>query len=318
MENQISDLLQFITERFPSTRFEVIHNSLSPTLKHFLIKDSIGEKGFGTDHNYQLAIEKAYSEFVERKTFQELNRMFGQFKTSNGFAAHIDFKSAKNASIYELMERDALLLTWHSQTAPYWLTENESKALMLPENLEINSKHKELGFNLSLGILSKHGEILTCIVKVQGKFKGKDFFYIDTKTGTNLVTISNALIEGISFYSHYISLGHLNKNRNKVHNPKQPMDHFYYYLNHSIDVNWFHKGSPHVMIIPASKINTYILRPEEILGGENLKRIVSFSESELMQSYYCGEFDLENINSNRFHQFFGTKIKYNKQLHPLS
>lgn len=318
MENQINDLLQFISERFPSTRFEVIHNSLSPTLKHFIIKDSIGEKGFGTDHNYDLAIEKAYSEFVERKTFQELHRMFGQFKTSNGFAAHIDSKRAKQSSIHELIERDALLLTWHSQTAPYWLTENEAKALMLPDNLEINSKHKELGLKLNLGIVAKHGEILTCIVKVQGKYKGKDFFYIDTKTGTNLITVSNDLIESISFYSHYIGLGHLSKSRYKVHKPKQPMDHFYYYLSHSIDVNWFHKGSSQVMAIPASKISTYILKPEEILGVENLKRVVSFSESDLMQSYYCGEFDLDNINSNRFHQFFGTKIKYNKQLHPLS
>lgn len=318
MENQINDLLQFISERFSSTRFEVINNSLSPTLKHFIIKDKNGEKGFGTDHNYQLAIEKAYSEFVERKTFQELHRMFGQFKTSNGFAAHMDSKSAKDASIHELMERDALLLTWHSQTAPYWLTENELQALVLPENLEISSKHKELGLNLRLGILAKHGRLLTCIVKVQGRFKGRDFFYIDTKTGTNLVTISNALIESISFYSHYISLGHLSKNRNKMHPPKQPIDHFYYYLNHSIDVNWFHKGSSHVMVIPSSTINTYILRPEEILGGKNLKRVVSFSESELMQSYYCGKFSSKKINSNRFHQFFGTKIKYNKQLHPLS
>lgn len=291
---------------------------MSPTLKHFIIKDNIGEKGFGTDHNYHLAIEKAYSEFVERKTFQELHRMFGQFKTSNGFAAHTDSKRAKQSSIYELIERDALLLTWHSKTAPYWLTENEAKALMFPENLEINTAHTKLGFKLNLGIVAKHGKILTCIVKVQGKFKGKDFFYIDTKTGTNLITVSNALIESISFYSHYIGIGHLSKSTNKVHTPKQPMDHFYYYLNHTIDVDWFHKGSSQVMIIPASKISTYILTPEEILGAKNLKRVVSFSESELMQSYYCGEFNFKNINSNRFHQFFGSKIKYNKQLHPLS
>lgn len=318
MENQINDLLQFISERFSSTRFEVIHNSLSPTLKHFVVKDKNGEKGFGTDHNYQLAIEKSYSEFVERKTFQELHRMFGQFKTSNGFAAHIDSKRAKESSINELIERDALLLTWHSQTAPYWLTQEEAKALMLPENLEINSKHKELGLKLSLGIIAKHKKNLTCIAKVEGKFKGKDFFYIDTKTGTNLITVLNALIESISFYSHYIGLGHLGKSTYKVHQPNQPIDHFYYYLNHSIDVKWFHKGSSDVMELPARKISTYILRPEEFLGGENLKRVVSFSESELMQSYYCGKFDLDNINSNRFEQFFGTKIKYNKQLHPLS
>ena len=318
MENQVTNLLQFISKRFPNIRFEVIQNSLSPTLKHFIIKDKNGEKGFGTDHNYHMAIEKAYSEFVERKTFQELNRMFGQFKTSNGFAAHIDSTKAKQSSMHELIERDALLLTWHSQIAPYWLTEEEAKVLMLPENLEINSKHKELGLKLNLGIVAKHKKILTCIAKVEGKFKGKDFFYIDTKTGANLSSVMNALIESISFYSHYIGLGHLNQNIYKTHKPNQPMDHFYYYLNHSIDVEWFHKGSSEVMEIPSRKIRNYIFKPEEIIGSENLKRIVSFSESDLMQSYYCGEFDLKNINMNRFHQFFGAKIKFNKQLHPLS
>ena len=80
--------------------------------------------------------------------------MFGQFKTSNGFAAHIDSKSAKQSSINELIERDALLLTWHSLTAPYWLTEDEAKTMIFPENLEINSKHKKLGLKLKLGIIA--------------------------------------------------------------------------------------------------------------------------------------------------------------------
>ncbi len=145
MENQINDLLQFIQEKFVDTRFEVVHNSLSPTLKHFIIKDDLGEKGFGTDHSYLIAIEKAYSEYIERKTFHELHRIFGQFKTSNGFAAHLDPKRARQASVHELIERDAFLLTWHSGIAPYWLTEDELKALLLPENLKINLKHKKLG-----------------------------------------------------------------------------------------------------------------------------------------------------------------------------
>lgn len=318
MENQINDLLQFISMRFPGTRFEVIHNSFSPTLKHFIIKDKNDEKGFGTDHNYIEAIEKAYSEFVERKTFHELHRIFGQFKTSNGFAAHIDSKSAKPSSVNELIERDSLLLTWHSKTAPYWLTEVEAKALMLPENLEIYSKHKKLGLRLSLGIVAKQKKSFTCIAKVEGRFKGKNFFYVDTKAGSNLVVLLNALIESVTFYSHFMSQGLPVNNRSKAYKPNQPIDHFYYYLNHSVDVEWFHKGSTEVLELPAKDISTYIIKPEEILGCEKSKRIVSFSESNLMQSYYCGEFHLKNINLKRFHEVFGNKIKLNTQLHPLS
>lgn len=312
MENQIKDLLQFVSERFPSARFEIVHNSLSTTLKHFIIRDDSGDKGFGTDHNYDLAVEKAYSEFVERKTFQELHRTFGLFHTSNGFAAHIDFKNSKQSSVYELIERDALLLTWHSKTAPYWLTESEARALILSENLEINYNHKKYGLKLNLGIVAKHRNVFTCVAKVEGK----NCFYIDTKTGKNIKTILNALIESISFYSHYINLGH--NNNGQSNNPTQPIDHFYYYLNHSSNTKWFHKGSSNVIEISPCRINTYSINPEDILGIENLNRVVSFSESNLMQSYYCGSFDWENINLKRFHQIFGKNVKYNKQIHPLS
>lgn len=318
MENQIDHLLQFITDRYSSSQFEIIHNSLSPTLKHFIVRDNSGEKGFGTDHNYGNAIEKAYSEFIERKTFQELHKTYGGFNTSNGFAAHVDTKNARESSVRELIERDAFLLTWHTQTAPYWMTDAEVKAVLFDENASINSKHKELGLKLSLGIVATHNNLLTCIAKVKGNLKGKDFFYIDTKTGADLVRILNSLVESISYYTHFITFKKFTKKYHKFNKAKQPIDHFFYYLNYIEDVTWFHKSSSHVIEIPKIGINTYTFNPDDILEVKNLKRIVSYSESNSMQTYYCGKFNLDKINIDRFQQVFGAKTTYNKQLHPLS
>ena len=49
MEDKISILLRFIHSQFPQARFEIIHNSFSPTLTHFIIREGANEKGFGTD-----------------------------------------------------------------------------------------------------------------------------------------------------------------------------------------------------------------------------------------------------------------------------
>lgn len=318
MENKIDHLLQFITERFSDIHFEIIHNSLSPTLKHFIVRDSNGEKGFGTDHNYCIAIEKAYSEFIERKTFQELHRIYGGFKSSNGFAAHINPKNARESSINELIERDAFLLTWHSKIAPYWMTEAEVKLVLFAENLYIIQKHKNLGLKLSLGIIATHGNLRTCITKVEGILNGKKIFYIDTKTGSDFNKILNALVESISYYTHFITLKPFSKKTLNLKKVNQPIDHFFYYLGFTEDITWFHKSSSKVIEIPKSEVNTYVFTPDNILDIKKLKRTVSFSESNSMQNYYCGPFKINKVNTSRFQQIFGANINYNKQLHPLS
>ncbi len=319
MENKVNHLLKFISDIFQDSTFEVIHNSLSPTLKHFIVRDSTGEKGFGSDHDYLIAIEKAYSEFIERKTFHELNRMFNQFKTSNGFAAHLNVSNATIASRNELIERDALLLTWHSKTAPYWIECSEIKNLLTNENLELFLNHNKITLKVKFGIIATCNETITCIVSIQGQYKGKRFFYIDTKAGSNLSILINSLLESISFYSHHIDMGLLKKNSYSVRTPVNPMDHFYYYLNSNVDIGWFDKGSSNVYNIPSSQIRNYSLNPQAILGvKQSLNRKVVYSESESMQSYYCGKFNSKDINTTRFRNIFGKNLIFNKQLHPLS
>lgn len=318
MENKIDVLLEAIKFNFADAQFEITHNSLSKSLKHFVIRSANGNKGFGADHNYTVAIHKAYSEFIERNTFKFLNVSFNDFKTSNGFSAHLTSEEARLNSIYELIERDAFLLSWHSKTAPYWLQMDDYNKLLSISNNEIVKNHTDHNLELQLGIIAKTGQVLTCIAKVSGVYKRKKFFFIDTKSGENLAETLNSLVESVSFFSHHIVMKNV-KLRNSNFKIKNPIDHFFYYLNNtSISTEWFQKGSLEILELPTLKINSYELNAEKILGIRNLKRKVFLSESEDSQNYYCGFFNMRHINHDRFKKVFGYHFRYNKAVHPLS
>ena len=73
----------------------------------------------GEDDCLEIAEAKAYSELVERSMLVALNKMSGEtietnFTNSNGWAAHPDRHQAELNSIFELIERDAVLSHWYS------------------------------------------------------------------------------------------------------------------------------------------------------------------------------------------------------------
>ncbi len=319
MEDKINNRLEFIKSRFSAISFEIVHNCFSPTLKHFIIKDTHGEKGFGSSHDIEIAIEKSYSEYVERKSFFCLNQFFNNgFKTSNGFAAHTNYKESKISSVNEIIERDAFLISWHGSIPPYWLTELETFNLLTPENKLIFKKHFAKSLSLKVGIIAKTNEIFTCIAKVNIKSSSQNQFYIDTKADKDIFVAINGAVESISFFSHYISKGFKVDFPNNVSLLNSPIDHFLFYLNNNIDMSWYDKGNNNILALPLQKMKTYQIPTENILQKTNLERVVTFSEAENFQDYYCGKFARNQINLKRFENVLGPNFKLNRLVHPLS
>lgn len=310
MEDQVKIFFSSVKSRFPTINFEVIHNSLSPELVHFVLRDHEA-KGFGGANNQMLAAQKAYSEFIERKSMRELNKMFTSFKTSNGFAAHVNRAEAMKSSRYEVIERDAFLLTWHGLRAPYWIGNAELTKLLSPENFEILKLHKKNDLDLLIGIVAVSQNIYTAISCVR---MTDNRFYIDTKTGDDLPDILNALVESISFNSHYILKGYV---KNSISSLKKPMDHLDYYLKPRKGLDWFFKGSDGVMELPLGEITTMDCYANDLLNTTT-DRFVYYSEAPGMQSYYCGKLVSMNKNKKRFESVFGKEFEVNKQVHPLS
>lgn len=317
MEDQVINLFKAIKEKFPLIQFEIVHNSFSPTLKHFVLKENKHIKGFGGAHDELLAANKAFSEFIERKALAELNKSYACFETSNGFAAHVDFDSAQASSRNEVIERDAFLVSWHSKTAPYWLSSDDTAKLLSDENSIILKAHFKHKLNLRIGLVAISESIITAIACVECS-DTKYSFYVDCKTGENLVTLANALVESVAYNSHFIIKGYREKTNFNDNQLTSPMDHFNYYMQMKKNTEWFFKGSESVLEFPPEEIATFDCDIEALLGIKNLNRVVCFSESEAMQTYYCGKVSKENYNKQRFESIFGENFKPNKQVHPLS
>ncbi|CAN5419218.1 hypothetical protein BH10BDE1_BH10BDE1_28140 [soil metagenome] len=73
--------------------------------------DGIQAEGWGSGTLLE-GIEKAKSEVFERYVFFATNPLTDQRKSSSGWAAHLDFASARNAAVAELIERDSALSAW--------------------------------------------------------------------------------------------------------------------------------------------------------------------------------------------------------------
>lgn len=317
MEDQVTTLLQSVKNNFPLIKFEIVNNAFSPTLKHFVIKENNKIKGFASGHCLKLTVEKAYSEFIERKTLFALNSIFSCFKTSNGFAAHLNFQKAKNCSLYEIIERDAFLLSWHGQIAPYWLSFSEITNLLSEENLIILTLHSRYKLSFRFGILASSNASLTAIGLVECLDEQRSF-YIDCKSGPNMRDLANALIESVTYHSHYIIKGYRKRIQFKKNQLQSPMDHFDYYLKARKEINWFFKGRSDVFEFLPNKIFSYNCNVGNLIGKKNLNRSVCFSESNQMQDYYCGKLLDTNYNRDRFLQVFGETFIPNTQVHPLS
>ncbi len=313
MEDQVVSFFHSLKEKFPSVNFEVIHNSFSKDLIHFVIRDE-NDRGFGGANSQLLAAQKAYSEFIERKAMGELNSMFGiAFKTSNGFAAHLTYEEAAESSRQEIIERDALLLSWHGKIAPYWVGEAELLPMLSEENKNIYHVHVAHKLELRIGLIAMSEGIYTALGCVKMPNGG---FYIDCKSGAALAGLFDSLVESLTFLSHYIVKGYT-KNLKIKTIPEKPMDHFDYYMKQRSDLDWFFKGSESVYEIPQGLIRTYDCHIDELLGVET-NRVVCYSESLGMQTYYCGKLTKKSYNKTRFESIFGNSFTPNKQVHPLS
>ena len=80
--------------------------------------------GYGESKYRPLAIQKAISEAVERISYLILKRTKFGTANSNGFAAHITPEAARTSALMEVLERDAVLVHWLTQTPLTVLSES--------------------------------------------------------------------------------------------------------------------------------------------------------------------------------------------------
>jgi hypothetical protein len=136
----------------------------------FVTEVSAGEFvgfGYGEAPTKMLAIQKSIAEGIERAIYQSSKSFVGAV-SSNGWAAHLNVKLARQSATEELIERDAVLLHWLSSTPmkelsresfPRWLQKWTNEELSLSptfNRLRILISH--LGFGPSVTTVIQSGD----------------------------------------------------------------------------------------------------------------------------------------------------------------
>lgn len=154
MNRGLSDILSGIgqveiAKRTHSFKWTFTEIPLAVKFLHYyrcdMFGDGLNSTGFAEGFSPGVAILKCYAEAWERWWMFHLARADTDVKTTNGFAAGVNEKIAKQASFEELMERASVLAAWQEakgwEKGPYFLG---PKALLLKRLLRDNDWNLKL------------------------------------------------------------------------------------------------------------------------------------------------------------------------------
>jgi len=77
------------------------------------IESTDGLLACGEASSKELALTKAYAEWIERKVMSQYSQSHPEVINSNGWASHVDVESARENAIFERIERDGVLAQWY-------------------------------------------------------------------------------------------------------------------------------------------------------------------------------------------------------------
>ena len=316
----INTAIENLRNTIPSAQVTLIESKIGEGFWSFEINDGL-VNGSGASSNTQIAFNKALSEFVERHAVKTYSGQLGT-KTSSGFAAHLDEKSAHEASIGELIERDAFLACWFAKVPPAWL--NFDQLSFDTSTSEILSTILGSGIRIKFGFLAKSGNytIAAGMISFAEYTNQKAAYGFVTEADT---TVAGALSKVAFSLFRIANLVITRKTRNvdlfeeiTADKIKHPYHHLEYYLNpqniSSIE-EWWESKSSQVLEIEESTMHSQLLSHPL---ADSMGRKVSYTKSSRLLNYFCGTtVEVESIK-NRLHSL-GLNLKQNPEIpHPLS
>ena len=78
--------------------------------------NGVSATGFGEGEHDLLTLQKSIVEAIERVVFCSMKRLDSSIRSSNGWAAHGDAEKSMRSAAFELLERDAVLTHWLTET----------------------------------------------------------------------------------------------------------------------------------------------------------------------------------------------------------
>ena len=256
---------------------------------HYRVSSSqLDASGFGGDLDPLVAQRKALFEFVERMVFRQFRE--ADDHSSSGWAAHESLDLAKRASRFELLERDALLVSWLSRTSPRYL------GLTQPDSGGSQMHLLEFG-------------------------RGSDFVVLgmllesDNHRSRMLIsTCSSSVTDGIEKL-RVDSERALILMRNQGNNlPEQMRLHQFEFCEAlALDIDWLFKNGAG-LIYPDIEFE---YRSFEVPIWNGKIAYVCRAHSHYLQELFYGSAKIGNINRRRLRPLLSRPYRLNRMVHPI-
>jgi len=223
--------------------------------------------GLGVDKDGRVALIKALSEYFERKAVLTTGEFLG-FNSTNGVASHRFSVLAKHAAYYELVERDAFLAHWYSQSS-FEKIDNLPLDLSAMIDALKASQLKTIFYNTSLGF--ERATVCFVVDKATGGFA------VGLSAGRGKFDLAKALQEAIINFE----LGGYSFSKKQLvedfdlHGITSLQAHRTYWLYKSILPEWVLKGSPckNLQSTLKKQKTTFIemaKKPFKVIGAKNV------------------------------------------------
>jgi hypothetical protein len=318
------DLENWIETHSNELELVQFNDVLSDEIIHFQINSRADDSlsGFGTDFSREVALRKAWSEYMERKALREHAKLKGgngpsQPTTSNGFAAHLtETLAAQNARL-EVIERDAFFWMWFSRSTPCWLP-SESLSHLQPRRLEVlKSALESHGMWSTFGIVAQTNGFFTVVNLLESQ-KGDFGYAISTACKSSIVEGLEAVILD-SFRLANVVVNRLSNGEPVARAVSKregwkASSHLELSLSSPLVPKW----------LKVNPVESVIVLPE--IEFEVEKILTTFDPLELYVmraigvnslSYYVGETQISNLNVRRLKELGLALTELNMEVHPL-
>lgn len=315
----LDELLRRVGEvHSPRPEVTFFDDALGVDLVHALVEapPQLG-KGYGIGATPNLALAKAYSEWVERGIFYDVAKSRGA-KTTNGFAAHPNPAKAVESARLELIERDAFLTCWHAGRPPRWLSEQEIAQMDHDGGITSQCEHfLKHGFKLRLGIVgsSLGANVVVSSMTALPPSPLAGGIAIQTSASPALETAFRHVIETQRAVATVVlnrsKLG-VKSDRTELRQPRDLLDHFLDPTN-AANLAWYVEGCDEPVLFPPEEVTLETFKPQAAWD-----LTVARASSPQMQEYYGVGTEHPPIHWARLHRVFPDLEKMNPRQHPLS
>jgi hypothetical protein len=318
----IQELVSSIREKhlLENITITALESHLSSDFWHMEVRSEVNNiSGWADDVDPILALKKAYSEYAERIAYSRW-----KMPTTNGLAAAPLFEMAAAAGTREVIERDALLITWLAKRPPVWLCDSDISKL--PTQIQdIHSELDSLGVKLRLGVVAMSTGSTVTVAAIDGKkAKGDTFgFAFGFSANSSLASAFLSCVGEVCRYFAHVSA----RSRAGIHpsgsvaalvsrEARSPETHLQFHLHpwNAPEDFWYWKSSPNILCLPELSIDVKTVPQEQEFFG-NIVTVLA--HSPFAQQPFWGFPTIEKLNLPRF-EMCGLKPILRSEIHPLA